>query len=114
MLLRQHESGLEKKIVTLKVETVDADAWMNESVFCDGTLVGRITSGATSHHIGHCLSMAYVNIDQAKVGTALEVQVLERRVPATVIADSPYDPRKPATTHVTNDRPQKNRTPERR
>ena len=91
-LLRQRESGLEQKIVTLKVETVDADAWMNESVFCDGRLVGRITSGATSHHIGNCLSMAYVNIDQAKVGTALEVQVLERRVPATVIADSPYDP----------------------
>ena len=36
--------------------------------------------------------MAYINIDQAEVGTALEVQVLERRVPATVIADSPYDP----------------------
>jgi dimethylglycine dehydrogenase len=91
-LLHQRESGLEKKIVTLKVETVDADAWMNESVFFDGKLVGRITSGATSHHIGNCLSMAYVNIDQAKVGTVLEVQVLERRVPATVIADSPYDP----------------------
>ena len=57
-----------------------------------GKLVGRITSGATSHHIGQCLSMAYINIDQAQVGTALEVQVLERRVPATVIADSPYDP----------------------
>ena len=40
------------------VETVDADAWMNESVFCDDELVGRITSGATSHHIGNCLSMA--------------------------------------------------------
>ena len=91
-LLRQRDSGLEKKMVTLKVETVDADAWMNESVFCDGELVGRITSGATSHHIGNCLSMAYVNIDQTQVGTALEVQVLERRVPATVIADSPYDP----------------------
>ena len=91
-LMHQRDRGLEQKMVTLKVETVDADAWMNESVFFDGKLVGRITSGATSHHIGQCLSMAYINIDQAQVGTALEVQVLERRVPATVIADSPYDP----------------------
>ncbi|MDP6950023.1 MAG: glycine cleavage T C-terminal barrel domain-containing protein, partial [Arenicellales bacterium] len=67
-------------------------AWMNESVFQDGRLVGRITSGATSHTIGNCLSMAYVEIDQAEPGTPLEVQVLERHVPATVIADSPYDP----------------------
>ena len=79
-------------MVALKVETVDAAAWMHESVFFDGKLVGRITSGATSHHVGQCLSMAYINIDQAKVGTTLEVQALERRVPAIVIADSPYDP----------------------
>jgi glycine cleavage system aminomethyltransferase T len=37
--------------------------------------------------------MAYVELDQATPGTPLEVQVLERRVPAIVIADSPYDPK---------------------
>ena len=91
-LHKQRDAGLEHKMVALKVETVDADAWMNESVFRDGRLVGRITSGATSHNIGNCLSMAYVELDQATPGTPLEVQVLERRVPAIVIADSPYDP----------------------
>ncbi|MGE4647464.1 MAG: FAD-dependent oxidoreductase [Arenicellales bacterium] len=91
-LLKQHAAGLKHKMVALKVETVDADAWMNESVFRDGRLVGRITSGATSHNIGNCLSMAYVELDQATPGTPLEIQVLERRVPAVVIADSPYDP----------------------
>ena len=88
----QREKGLEKKLVTLQVETVDADAWMNEAVYQDGRLVGRITSGATSHNIGQCLSMAYVQIDCAAPGTELEVQVLERRLPARVIPDSPYDP----------------------
>ncbi len=91
-LIDQRDAGLKQKMIALKVETVDADAWMNESVFQDGRLVGRITSGATSHTIGNCLSMAYVELDQAEPGTPLEVQVLERRVPATVIADSPYDP----------------------
>ena len=90
--MTQREAGLTKKMVTLQVETVDADAWMNEAVYCDGKLVGRITSGATSHNVGQCLSMAYVQIDCAAPGTKLEVQVLERRLPARVIADSPYDP----------------------
>ena len=91
-LSAQRENGLTQKLVTLQVETVDADAWMNEAVYQDGRLVGRITSGATSHHIGRCLSMAYVEIPCASPGTELEVQVLERRLPARVIPDSPYDP----------------------
>jgi dimethylglycine dehydrogenase len=91
-LLAQRERGLRQKMVTLKVETVDADAYMNESVYADGRLVGRVTSGATSHVIGNCLSMAYVEIEFASIGQELEVQVLENRCRATVIADSPYDP----------------------
>lgn len=91
-LLKQREEGLTKRMVTLQVETVDADAYMNEGVYADGKLVGRVTSGATSHHVGGCLSMSYVEIDYAKVGTKLEVPLLDNRCPATVIADSPYDP----------------------
>ena len=78
--------------MTLQVETVDADAWMNEGVYHDGRLVGRVTSGATSHLLGHCISMAYVEAGVAQPGTTVEVQVLERRIPATIINDSPYDP----------------------
>ena len=46
---------------------------------------GRITSGATSHRFKKCLSMAYVQAGDAAPGTALEVAVLERRVPAVVV-----------------------------
>ncbi|MEM7193449.1 MAG: FAD-dependent oxidoreductase [Pseudomonadota bacterium] len=91
-LLFQRETGLEKKLVTLQVDTVDADAWMNEAVYCDDNLVGRITSGATSHHVGQCLSMAFIKSEFANPGTELSVQVLENRLPAKVLSDSPYDP----------------------
>ena len=91
-LLDQKKQGLDQRLVTLQVETVDADAYMNEAVYQDGLLVGRVTSGATSHHVGKCLAMAFVAIEQTQPGTKLEVQVLERRCPATVITDSPYDP----------------------
>jgi dimethylglycine dehydrogenase len=91
-LLEQREHGLTKKMVTLSVDTIDADAYMNEAIYKDGKLVGRITSGASSQRFGKCLSMAYLDIDHATLGTELEVAVLERRLPARVIEDSPYDP----------------------
>jgi dimethylglycine dehydrogenase len=90
-LLRQKQQGLGRRLVTLKVETVDADAYSNENVYSNGALVGRVTSGAHSHHFGHCLSMAYLDIDHALEGRELEVAVLGERRRATVIADSPYD-----------------------
>ncbi len=91
-LLTQRQNGLTRRMVTLRVETVDADAYMNEGVYRDGTLVGRVTSGATSHHVGGCLSMAYLDIAHADIGTELEVPLLDNRCRATVIADAPYDP----------------------
>jgi dimethylglycine dehydrogenase len=36
--------------------------------------------------------MAYLEAGHAAPGTVLEVAVLERRLPAVVVADSPYDP----------------------
>ncbi len=91
-LLKQREEGLKRRMVTLQVETIDADAYMNEGVYSGDKLVGRITSGASSHHVGGCLSMAYLDVDFAKEGTVLEVPVLNNRCSAKVIADSPYDP----------------------
>ena len=91
-LLRQQREGLGRRLVTLKVETVDADAYMNEAVYREGVLVGRVTSGAHSHHFGHCISLAYVDVEHGTQGTALEIPILGERRLATVIADSPYDP----------------------
>ena len=91
-LLKQRDEGLKRKMVTLQIETIDADAYMNEGVYADGKLVGRITSGATSHILGGCLSMAYLDIEHAVEGRLLEVPVLDNRCTAKVIADSPYDP----------------------
>ena len=91
-LLTQQQQGLAKRLVTLRVQTVDADAFMNEAVYRDGALAGRVTSGATSHHVGQCLSMAYLDIEHAEVGTELEIRLLDNLCPAVVIEDAPYDP----------------------
>ncbi len=91
-LLKQREQGLSQKMVTLKVDTTDADAYMNEGVYKNDKLVGRITSGAHSHHFGHCISMAYLDMEYAAPGTELEIPLLGEHKPAVVLQDSPYDP----------------------
>jgi dimethylglycine dehydrogenase len=78
--------------VTLQVQTIDADAYMNEGVYSGEKLVGRITSGVSSHIVGGCLSMAYLDVEYADIGTELTVLLLDNRCAARVIADSPYDP----------------------
>ena len=93
-LERQRAAGLERRMVTLEVDTRDADAYMNEGVYASGggPLVGRVTSGAYSHTLGHSISMAYVGIEHRRPGTELEIPLLGERRRATVIEDSPYDP----------------------
>ncbi|MDH3452995.1 MAG: aminomethyltransferase family protein, partial [Gammaproteobacteria bacterium] len=91
-LEKQRQAGLTRRMVTLAVETVDADAFMNEGVYRGDELVGRVTSGAHSHTFGHCLSLAYLHVQHADVGTQLEIPLLGKRRKATVIADTPYDP----------------------
>ena len=91
-LERQRAEGLKRRMVTLKVETVDADAYSNEAVYQDGKLVGRVTSGGHSHTCGHCISMAYLDSEAAVVGNELSIPLLGVERKATVIADSPYDP----------------------
>ena len=91
-LEHQRDQGLTRQLATLKVDCVDANAYMNEGVYSAGRLVGRVSSGGNSYHFGHGISMAYLDIEYAATGTELEIPILGVRRTATVIEDSLYDP----------------------
>jgi len=55
-------------------------------VWHDGAQVGAVTSGAKSPTLGSIVGMALVASTAAKTGTALEIEIRGRRVPATVVA----------------------------
>jgi 4-methylaminobutanoate oxidase (formaldehyde-forming) len=62
-----------------------------ESLLADGTIVGRLTSGAYGHTLGAACGLGYLRGD-VPAGDAFEVDCAGRRVPATV-SDTPfYDP----------------------
>ncbi|WP_439816715.1 GcvT family protein [Zavarzinia sp. CC-PAN008] len=80
-------------LVTLLIDgPPDADPWGVESVWADGSVVGRCTGGGFSVHFGKQIAMAFIRPEMAAEGTALHVKMLGDLYPATVVRDSPYDP----------------------
>jgi len=85
-------NGPATKLVTLAVDSDDADASGYEPVWQGDKLAGFVTSGDYGHSLGKSLAMAIINTDLTEPGTELSVHVVGKRCPATVIAPSPYDP----------------------
>ena len=88
------QRGFANAMVTIEVhDTIDADAiGGNPIMLPDGEVVGRATSGGYGFRIDKSLAMAMVRPDLATVGTELMIDILDQRLAATVIEESPYDP----------------------
>lgn len=57
----------------------------NETVYIGGDAVGRTTSGTHCPYLGRAVAMAMLQNDSAAPGTAVEVEVRGRRIPAEVV-----------------------------
>ncbi len=81
-------------MVTLEVhDTTDADAiGGNPIMLPDGEVIGRATSGGYGFRLDKSLALAMVRPDLATPGASLMIDILDQRLPATVVADSPFDP----------------------
>jgi dimethylglycine dehydrogenase len=86
--------GFANTLVTLEVhDTTDADAIGNNPIMTpDGTVIGRATSGGYGFRLDKSLAIAMVRPDLSDVGRQLLIDVLDQRLKATVIDESPYDP----------------------
>lgn len=91
-VLAQQAVGPSRRLVTLAVETDDASLLGHESVYREGRIAGRVTSGAFSPVFGHDIALALMPADLAEPGIELTVPVLDKLRPARIIPDSPYDP----------------------
>ena len=81
-------------MVTLEVhETTDADAiGGNPITLPDGEVIGRATAGGYGFRLNKSLALAMVRPELAAVGTELMIDILDQRLRATVLEESPYDP----------------------
>lgn len=90
-LAERDGNGPSRKLVTLEIEAVGADATGYEPIWRKGRRVGFVTSGGYGHTIGKSLAMALVEPDHETPGTDLSVHVVGVERAAKVIAASPYD-----------------------
>ena len=92
-LLEWHQRGFANRFVTLAVNgPEDADPIGNNPLYVGGEMVGRATSGNYGFRLEQSLALAMVRPELAKVGTALEIEILGGKYPAQVVPESPWDP----------------------
>ena len=86
--------GVRSKCVTLLIDgPADADPWGREALLHDGQKVGRLTSGGYSVAFNKSIGMGYLPPHLAEVGTKVKVRMFRELWDATVVEDSPYDPK---------------------
>jgi len=90
--LAEREAGAQRRLVTLEVDSPDADASGYEPVWSDGRRVGFVTSGAYGHCVEKSLTMALVEPELAAPGTELATHIVGVERAARVIDPSPWDP----------------------
>lgn len=81
-----------QRLVTLAIDSPDADATGFEPVWSGTRLVGIVTSGAFGHSVQRSLAMAYVDSDVITTGEPLHVDVVGDRCPAVLLDKPAYDP----------------------
>ena len=92
-LVKWQQEGFDNKMVTLEVFDInDADALGNNAVYSDGKVIGRATGGNYGFRVKKSLAIAMVKPEFSKIGTVLEMDILDKKHKVVVIEDSPYDP----------------------
>jgi dimethylglycine dehydrogenase len=90
--LREREKGPAQRLVTLALDSLDADATGFEPIWQGARRAGFVTSGAYGHHVGLSLALAYVDREIVAGGVAIEVSIIGERFPARILTAPPYDP----------------------
>jgi len=90
--LKERDAGVSRRIATLEIDAVDADASGFEPVWQKGRRVGFVTSGGYGYTVGKSVALALLDDEFTGEGTTLSVHIVGVERPARVISASPYDP----------------------
>src|SRR5205085_9714034 len=81
---RQKEEGIKRRLVGFKV-TDRGIARDGQDVFVNSHRVGTVTSGSPAPFLKKNIGMAYVPVEFANVGQAIEIDVRGKKVRAEVV-----------------------------
>jgi dimethylglycine dehydrogenase len=81
------------KLVTLEIDSNNADAWGYEPVWCEDEYAGFVTSGTYGHTVEKSLALAYVKSEFLESpDNELSVHVVDERRAARILSEAAYDP----------------------
>jgi aminomethyltransferase len=83
-LLQTKESGPQEKLVSFRMKEKGPPPRPHYSVFDNGERIGEVTSGTISPSLNWGVGMAYVSASHAKIGAQIDIEVRERKFPATI------------------------------
>jgi aminomethyltransferase len=83
-LLQTKESGPQEKLVSFRMKEKGPPPRPHYSVFDNGERIGEVTSGTISPSLNWGVGMAYVSASHAKIGAQIDIEIRERRFPATI------------------------------
>jgi glycine cleavage system T protein (aminomethyltransferase) len=83
-LLQTKESGPQEKLVSFRMKEKGPPPRPHYSVFDNGERIGEVTSGTISPSLNWGVGMAYVSASHAKIGTQIDIEIRERKFPATI------------------------------
>jgi dimethylglycine dehydrogenase len=90
--LRERDTGVARRLVTLEVDAYDGEASFYEPLWDGETLAGFVTSGGFGHCCGRSLAMGYLDASAAIAGTELTATVLGERRACRVLGAPAVDP----------------------
>jgi aminomethyltransferase len=84
VLLRMRQSGPREKLVPFRMKEKGPPPRPHYFVFENGERIGEVTSGTLSPSLNWGVGMAYVSAPHAKIGTQIDIEIRERKFPATI------------------------------
>ena len=93
--LAERDGGGTLRRICMSVEARDADVIGDEPIWHEGKVVGWVTSGGYGHHVGLSLAQGYVprKIADDPAPGAFEIEIMGVKVKATLLTQSPFDPK---------------------
>jgi aminomethyltransferase len=84
VLVDAKENGTPNRLVAFRMRSNGPPPRPHYSVWRDGERIGEVTSGSLSPSLNEGIGMAYVGSAHAKVGTEIEIEIRDRKLPAVI------------------------------
>jgi aminomethyltransferase len=94
VLAAQKAGGVKKKLVAFKMSGKSAPPRPHYPIRINGATAGVVTSGTQSPSLNIGIGLGYVPPENAKVGTAIEIEIRGKGAPAIVVPKPFYKPAK--------------------